>query len=59
MDEAVLLYRMPGQFFAELTYNTAQQRVLYLDGFGADESEKLEDYALFVRLPEWFPETEP
>lgn len=26
--------------------------------FGADEPEKLEYYAMFVRLPGWLPETE-
>ena len=58
VDEAVLLYRMPGDFFAELTYNTAHRQVLYPDSFGDDEPDKLEDYALFVRLPGWLPETE-
>ena len=28
VDEAVLLYGMPGDFFAELTYNTTRQQVL-------------------------------
>ena len=58
VDEAVLLYQMLGHFFAELTYNTTRQQVLYLGSFGADEPEKLEDYAMFVRLPGWLPETE-
>ena len=58
VDEAVLLYRMPGDFFAELTYNTAHRQVRYPDSFGDDEPDKLEDYAMFVRLPGWLPETE-
>jgi len=57
-DEAVLLYRMPGGFFAELTYDTTRHQVLYPGSFGDDEPDKLEDYALFVRLPGWLPETE-
>lgn len=59
VDEAVLLYQMPSGFFAELTCNTTRQQVLYPGSFGADELDKLEDYALFVRLPEWLPDTEP
>ena len=59
VDEAVPLYQMLGGFFAELTYDTTRQQVLYPGSFGADEPDRLEDYALFVRLPEWLPETDP
>ena len=58
VDEAVRLYRMPGGFFAELTYHTTRRQVLYPGSFEDDEPDKLEDYALFVRLPGWLPETE-
>ena len=55
VDEAGRRYRMPGGFFAELTDKTTRQQVLYPGSFGADEWDKREDYALFVRLPEGFP----
>ena len=58
VDEAVRLYRMPGGFFAELPYHTTRRQVLYPGSFGDDEPDKLEDYALFVRLPRWLSETE-
>lgn len=58
VDEAVLLYRMPGDFFAELPFDTTRQQVLYPGSFGDGEPKKLEDYALFVRLPGWLLETE-
>ena len=59
VDEAVLMYRMPDHFFAELTFNTTTQQVLYPGSFSADDPDKLQNYALFVHLPEWLPETEP
>ena len=59
VDEAMLLYQMPGGFFAELTYHTTRQQVRCPGRFGADEPDRLEDYAWFVRLPEWLPGTEP
>lgn len=49
---------MTGQFFAELTYHTTRQHVLYPGSFGADEPGELEGYALFVRLPGWMPSTD-
>ena len=56
-DEAGRWYSMPGGFFAELTDNTTRQQVLYPGSFGADEPDKREIYALFVRLPGGLPET--
>ena len=55
VDEAVHLYEMPGGFFAELTYNTTYNKVLYPASFAANDKDKLEDYAMFVRLPDWLP----
>jgi hypothetical protein len=49
---------MPGNFFAELTYHTTRNEMLYAESFGPGESEKLGDYALFVRLPDCLPDTE-
>jgi hypothetical protein len=43
VDEAVHLYKMPGNFFAELTYNTTRNEILYAESFGPEESKKLED----------------
>lgn len=56
--EAVHLYEMPDGFFAEITYNTADNEVLYPGSFDANNNDKLEDYAVFVRLPGWMPEAE-
>ena len=57
-DEAVHLYKMPSGFFAELTYHTTDNEVLYPGSFDANDNDKLEDYALFVRLPGWMPKVE-
>lgn len=53
VDKAVQLYQMPGGFFAELTYNASHNEILYTEGFGLKEQEKLADYAMFVKLPDW------
>ena len=58
VDEAVQLYEMPGGFFAELTYNTTLNQVLNQASFGYDDKDKLEDYAMFVRLPDWLTRIE-
>ncbi|MBF9239786.1 hypothetical protein I2I05_20500 [Hymenobacter sp. BT683] len=58
VDEAVHLYQMPSGFFAELTYNTTRNQILYAEHFGPEEAEKLTDYALFVHLPNWLLGTE-
>ena len=47
---------MSGPFFAELTYNTTRNIILYAESFGPEEQEKLEDYALSVRLPDAPPQ---
>jgi hypothetical protein len=57
--EAVLLYQMPAGFFVELTYDTETNEVQYCFAFAAgSEDDRLADYAMFVRLPGWLPETE-
>jgi hypothetical protein len=57
--EAVLLYQMPSHFFVELTYDTETNEVQYLFPFEAGSADdRLPDYAMFVKLPDWLPETE-
>ena len=57
--EAVLLYQLPGNFFVELTYDTETNEVQYLFPFEAgSEDDRLADYAMFVKLPTWVPDTE-
>ncbi|GAA3984617.1 hypothetical protein [Hymenobacter antarcticus] len=57
--EAVLLYRMPGGFFVELTYDTETNEVQYCFAFEAgSDDDRLADYAMFVRLPNWVPQAE-
>ncbi len=52
--EAVLSYQMPGRFFVELTYDTGTNEVQYLFAFEAGgEDDRLPDYTLFVKLPDW------
>lgn len=59
VDEAVLLYEMPGRYFVELTYNTQANTILYLFAFEAgSEDDRLPDYAMFVTLPDWLPKAE-
>ncbi|MBH8567311.1 hypothetical protein KB206_00330 [Microvirga sp. STS02] len=57
--EAVLLYQLPGGFFAELTYDTETNEVQYIFAFEAGgEHDRLPDYATFVKLPGWLPEVD-
>ena len=50
-NEAVNLYELPGRFFVELIYDTAANEVLGLRSFSSLEG--LEDYAVYVQLPDW------
>ena len=57
--EAVLLYQVPGGFFVELTYDTETNEVQYLFAFEAgSKDDRLPDYAMFVKLPDWLPTTQ-
>lgn len=57
--EDVLLYQMPGGLFVELTYDTETNEVQYCFAFAAgSEDDSLADYAMFVQLPDWVPESE-
>lgn len=55
----MLLYRMPGGFFVELTHDTETNEVHYCFASGADsEDDCLADYAMLGQLPDWVPESE-
>ncbi|HEX8349153.1 MAG TPA: hypothetical protein VF598_04260, partial [Hymenobacter sp.] len=57
--EACLLYEMPSRFFVELTYHIDTNEIQYLFAFEAgSENDRLPDYAMVVRLPDWLPESE-
>ncbi|WP_426062046.1 hypothetical protein [Hymenobacter sp. B1770] len=56
--QAVNLYQMPDGFFVELNYDTDQNRVTHLFAFEAgSEDDRLPDYAMFVKLPDWLPDS--
>ncbi|GAB3721190.1 hypothetical protein GCM10027594_01500 [Hymenobacter agri] len=50
-SEAVNLYAMPGNFFVELTYDTATNGLLDLRSFR--NTAGLAAYAVSVQLPDW------
>lgn len=50
-NEAVNLYELPGRFFVEVTYDTATNELVGLLGFS--DPAGLEDYAVYVQLPDW------
>lgn len=59
VDHAVLLYRLVDGFFVEVNYNVDKNKVTFLFPFEeGSEDNRLPDYAMFVRLPDWLPETE-
>lgn len=53
-NEAVNLYELPGRFFVEVTYDTAANELLDLRSFR--HPSQLEDYAVYVQLPDWLSE---
>jgi len=56
---AVQFYQLPGRFFVELNYDIEQNKVTHLFAFEAgSEDDRLLDYAMFEKLPDWLPETE-
>ena len=56
--QAVNLYQLPDGFFVELNYDTDQNEITHLFAFEAgSEDDRLPDYAMFVKLPDWLPET--
>lgn len=54
---AALLYQLPDGFYAELAYDTEANEVEFCFAFEAgSEDDRLPDYAVFVKLPNWMPE---
>jgi hypothetical protein len=59
LHQHVILYRLPGGFVVELNYDVAKNDVTFLFPFEAgSEDDRLPDYAMFVKLPDWVSETE-
>lgn len=59
VHQAVLLYQLPGGLFVELNYDVEHNEITHLFAFEAgSEDDRLEDYAMFVKLPDWLLETE-
>ena len=51
---AVHLYQLPGEFFVEVNYDVEENRVTHLFAFEpGSEDDRLPDYAMFVKLPDW------
>ena len=58
VHQAVLLYQLPA-FFVEVNYDVEKNEVEFCFAFEAGgEDDRLPDYAMFVKLPDWMPETE-
>ena len=54
--QAVLLYQVPAGFFVEVNYDVNENKVTCLHPFEAgSEDDRLADYAMFVKLPDWLP----
>ena len=50
---------MPASFFVEVNYDVEKNEVEFCFAFEAGgEDDRLPDYAMFVKLPDWMPETE-
>ncbi len=59
VHQAVLLYQMPDGFFVEVNYDVEQNKVEFCFAFEAGgDDDRLPDYAMFVKLPDWMPEAE-
>jgi hypothetical protein len=49
-----MLYQVPASFFVELNYDVNENKVTFLHPFEArGEDNRLPDYAMFVKLPDW------
>jgi len=56
---AVALYQMPSGFFVEVNYDADSNHITDLFAFEAGgDNDRLPDYAAFVKLPGWLPESE-
>ena len=57
--QAVMLYRVPSGFFVEINYDVDKNEVAFCFAFEAGtDDDRLTDYALFVKLPDWMPDAE-
>jgi hypothetical protein len=54
VHQAVMLYQVPAGFFVEVNYDVDKNEVTFLFPFEAgSEDDRLEDYSMFVKLPDW------
>jgi hypothetical protein len=54
-----MLYQVPSGFFVEVNYDVDKNEVTFLFPFEAgSDDDRLEDYAMFVKLPDWLPKAE-
>jgi hypothetical protein len=59
VHQAAMLYQLPSGLFVELAYNTEVNEVEFCFAFEAgSEDDRLPDYAMFVKLPDWVPDAE-
>ena len=59
VHQAVQLYQVPAGFFVEVNYDVDKNEIEFFFAFEAGgEDDRLPDYAMFVKLPDWMPETE-
>ena len=59
MHQAVRLYQVPAGFFVEMNYDVEKNEAEFCFAFEAGgEDDRLPDYAMFVKLPDWMPGAE-
>ncbi|MDO7851366.1 hypothetical protein [Hymenobacter convexus] len=59
VHQAVMLYQVPAGFFVEVNYDVDKNEVEFCFAFEAGgEDNRLPDYAMFVKLPDWVPDAE-
>ncbi|MDB5271463.1 MAG: hypothetical protein JWP58_4503 [Hymenobacter sp.] len=59
VHQAVLLYQLPDGLFVKVNYDVDQKAITHLFAFEAgSEDDRLADYAMFVKLPDWLPGAE-
>lgn len=52
-----MLYQIPASFLFELNYDVNENEVTFLFPLEASgEDDRLPDYAMFVKLPDWMGE---
>ena len=59
VHQAVMLYQVPAGFFVEVNYDVDKNQQEFGFAFEAgSEDDRLPDYAMFVKLPDWVPGAE-